>query len=178
MLHVIWGDGTHDKTIDQRVRAVRPSWRADSLAFAYVGAGGKAIVYDLGHRSRSIVGPAAPVTRLAFAPAGNKLLVATPGAALLGGKTITTGEIEAIGWLHDRAAVAVESGVTEPLVRTFSPSGGPLEAFRVPGRVLAVTGGLVVTRTTAKVLAGWRTKRVSTVLGVRNATVVEDLEIG
>jgi hypothetical protein len=44
--------------------------------------------------------------------------------------------------------------------------------------VLGLTGGLVVTRTPTKVLAGWRTKRVSTVLGVRAATVVEDLEIG
>ena len=178
LLRAIYGNGRHDELIDSSVRPVRPSWRADSLAFAYVGAGGKAIVYDLGHQSRSILGSPAPVTRLAFAPRGNKLLVATPGAAFLGRKTVATGEIEAIGWLQDRATVAVESGVTEPLVRTFAPSGRPLEAFRVPGRVLAVTGGLVVTRTTNKILAGWRTKRVSTVLGVRNATVVEHLEIG
>jgi hypothetical protein len=118
------------------------------------------------------------VTRLAFAPMGSKLLVATPGAAFLGRKTVATGEIEAVGWLRDRAAVAVESGVTEPLVRTFTPSGRPLEAFRVPGRVLGVTGDLVVTRTANRILAGWRTKRVSTVLGVRNATAVEHLEIG
>ena len=178
VLRAIYGNGRHDELIDSSVRPVRPSWRADSLAFAYVGAGGKAIVYDLGHQSRSIVGRSAPVTRLAFAPAGSKLLVATPGAALLGRKTVARGEIEAIGWLQDRAAVAVEGGVTEPLVRTFTPSGRPLEAFRVPGRVLGVTGGLVVTRTTNKILAGWGTKRVSTVLGVRNATVVEHLEIG
>jgi hypothetical protein len=178
VLRAIYGNGRHDELIDSSVRPVRPSWRADSLAFAYVGAGGKAIVYDLGHRSRSILGRSAPVTRLAFAPTGGTLLVATPGAAFLGRKKIATGEIEAVGWLQNHAAAAVESGVTEPLVRTFTPSGRPLEAFRVPGRVLGVTGGLVVTRTTNKILAGWRTKKVSTVLGVRNATAVEHLEIG
>ncbi|MGH3055523.1 MAG: hypothetical protein ACRDL7_11160, partial [Gaiellaceae bacterium] len=36
-LHVIWGTGTHDTVIDPAVRPVRPSWRSDSLAFAYVG---------------------------------------------------------------------------------------------------------------------------------------------
>jgi hypothetical protein len=178
VLRAIYGNGTHDELIDSSVRPVRPSWRADSLAFAYVGAGGKAIVYDLGHRSRSIVERSAPVSRLAFAPTGSKLLVATPGAAFLGRKIVARGEIEAIGWLRHRAAVAVESGVTEPLVRTFAPSGRLLEAFRVPGRVLGVTGGLVVTRTANRILAGWRTKKVSTVLGVRNPTVVEHLEIG
>jgi hypothetical protein len=39
-LRVIYGNGTHDARIDRSVRPVRPSWRADSLAFAYVGAGG------------------------------------------------------------------------------------------------------------------------------------------
>ena len=28
VLHVIWGNGTHDTVIDRSVRAVRPSWRA------------------------------------------------------------------------------------------------------------------------------------------------------
>ena len=49
VLHVIWGNGRNDAVIDSSVRAVKPSWRGDSLAFAYVGAGGKVIVYDLAH---------------------------------------------------------------------------------------------------------------------------------
>src|SRR5262245_52577502 len=87
-LHVIYGNGRNDATIDRSVRAVRPSWRADSLALAYAGAGGKAIVYDLSHERRSISGNTAPVTHLAFAPSGKTLAIATPDSALLGGKKI------------------------------------------------------------------------------------------
>jgi len=178
VLRLIYGNGRNDAVIDRSVRPVRPSWRADSLAFAYVGAGGKAVVYDIGHRKHIVRGSAAPVTQLAFAPVGKALLAATPGAVLLGPKSIVTGEIEAIGWFHGRPAVALEQGVTPPLVRTFSLGGHPLERFRVPGRVLGLTGGLVVTRTSSRVLAGWRSKAVSTVLTVRPSASVDDVAIG
>jgi hypothetical protein len=178
VLHVIWGTGTNDTVVDRSVRPVRPAWRADNLALAYVGAGGKAVVYDIGHQKHTVRGAAAPVTQLAFAPVGKTLLVATPGAALLGGKTVVTGEIEAVGWVHGRPAVALEQGVTPPLVRTFSLAGRPLEGFRVPGRVVGLTGGLVVTRTSNKILAGWRSKAVSTVLTVRPSASVEDVAVG
>ena len=59
VLHVIYGNGIHDLTVDRSVRAVRPSWRADSLALAYVGGGGRAVVYDLGHRKHTVIGAAA-----------------------------------------------------------------------------------------------------------------------
>jgi hypothetical protein len=178
VLHAIWGDGSHDTVVDRSVRAVRPSWRADSLAFAYVGAGGRAIVYDVGHQSRRVAGAAAPVTHLAFAPVGRTLVIATPGSVLFGGRRIATAEVEAIGWFHGRPAVAIESGVTPALVRTFGSTGRPLEAFRVPGRVLELTGGLVVTRTQDRILAGWREKRVVSLLELRPKTSVEDLAIG
>jgi hypothetical protein len=178
VLHVIYGNGIHDMTIDHSVRPARPSWRADSLALAYVGAGGKAIVYDVGHRRHTVVGRAGPVTRLAFAPVGKALLIATPGSVLLGGKTVATGEIEAIGWLHGHPAAALEAGVTPPLVRTFSRAGRSLEGFRVPGRVVGLTGGLVVTRTSKRLVAGWRTKTVSTILSVKRTASVDDVSIG
>ncbi len=76
VLHVIWGNGTNDRVIDRSVRAVRPSWRADSLAFAYVGGGGRAVVYDIFHETRSVVRPAvAGVRQVAFAGAGSHLAV-------------------------------------------------------------------------------------------------------
>ena len=178
VLHVIWGTGTHDTVVDRSVRPVRPSWRADNLALAYVGAGGKTIVFDLEHRAHTISGSAAPVTRLAFAPVGKTLLVATPGAALLNGKTVATGDIEAIGWFHGHPAAALEAGVTPPFIRTFGVAGRPLEGFRVPGRVVGLTGGLVVTRSSEKLLAGWRTKTVTTVLTVGRKASVEDVAIG
>jgi hypothetical protein len=178
-LHVIWGDGTHDTTIDRRVRAVRPSWRADSLAFAYVGAGGKAIVYDVGHRNRSILAVRAPVTGVAFAPAGRTLALSTPGSATVGGKTVATGEIEALGWQQDgRLEVALEMGVRPALVATFERNGRPLGGFRVPGRVVAITSGLVVTHTQNRIVAGWRRSTAATILRVSPAASVDGLEIG
>jgi hypothetical protein len=178
VLHLIYGNGIHETTIDSSVRPVRPSWRADSLAFAYVGGGGRVVTYDIGHRKHTVRGSASPVTRLAFAPVGKTLLVATPGEALLGRKRVAAGEIEAIGWFHDRPAVALEEGVTAPLVRTFARSGRALEGFRVPGRVIGLTGGLVVTRAQDRILAGWRGKTVSTVLTVGQTASVEDVAIG
>jgi len=178
VLRAIYGNGAHDVAIDRSVRPVRPSWRADSLAFAYVGGGGKAIVYDLGHEKHDVFGSAAPITRLAFAPVGKMLVVATPGSVFLGKKKVATGEVEAIGWFDGRPAAALERGLTPPLVRTFGSNGRPLEAFSVPGRVVGLTGGLVVTRTQARLLAGWRTKSVSTLLNVRPAASVDDVAIG
>ncbi len=60
VLHVIYGNGIRDTTIDRSVRAVRPSWRADSLAFAYVGGGGRAIVYDVGHEKHGMSSRSTP----------------------------------------------------------------------------------------------------------------------
>jgi hypothetical protein len=176
VLHVIWGNGKHDTTIDRSVRAVRPSWRADSLAFAYVGGGGRAIVYDLAHRSRHIVGHASTVTRVAFAPAGKRLALGTPGSALLGGKTVAVGDIEALGWVGDRLVVASEMGVTPLLVKTFAVDGSEIGSFRLPGRAVAVTGGYVVTRR-GPVLAGrWPGRSVS-ILNVPESAAVADVAL-
>lgn len=57
VLRLIWGDGTNDTVLDRSVRRVQPAWRSDSLALAYVGAGGKVIVYDLSHEThRGVAG--------------------------------------------------------------------------------------------------------------------------
>jgi hypothetical protein len=53
-LHLIEGDGSPDRVIVRRVRPVRPSWRADSLAVAYVDLRGRAAVFDLGSGRRRI----------------------------------------------------------------------------------------------------------------------------
>ena len=177
-LHVIWGTGTHDTVIDRSVRPVRPSWRADSLAVAYVGGGGHAVVYDLIHEKRSVLGNIAPVAHLAFAPAGKRLALATPDAVVLRGKTLGTGQVEALGWLHGSPAVAVGSR-TSPFIRSFGRTGRLLDNFRVPGRVVALTRELVVTQTPDKVLAGWgQQKTVNTLLGVGRTASVEDVAVG
>ncbi|MFZ0340872.1 MAG: hypothetical protein WAL31_00870 [Gaiellaceae bacterium] len=178
VLHVIYGNGIGDTTIDRSVRAVRPSWRADSLAFAYVGGGGKAIVYDLGHRRHSVVGSAAPVTRLAFAPVGETLLATTPSTVVLDGRIAATGRVEALGWFGGLPAVAFATR-QGTWIRGLGHHGRRVDDFFVPGRVVGFTGGLVATRTAGKVLAGWgRQKTVDTLLRVRPSASVAELEIG
>jgi len=181
VLHTIDGNerrGT-DKVVDTSVRPVVPSWRADSLALAYVGGGGKAVVYDLGHTRHSVFGASAAVTSVAFAPAGTTLAIGTLGSAVVHGKTVATGDIEALGWRQDnRLEVAVEMGVKPALVATFNGSGRPLNGFRVPGRVIRVTGGFVVTRRTDRLVAGWRRPNAGTILRLKPAASVRALEIG
>jgi hypothetical protein len=180
-LHLIYGNGMpgSDKTIDASVRAVRPSWRADSLALAYVGRGGKAIVYDRFHETHRVADSLSPVTQVAFAPTGNTLALATPAAARVGHKTVSTGDIEAIGWRQDgRLEVAQEVGVKPALVATFKRSGRPLNGFRVPGRVVAITNGYVVTHTGNRIVAGWRDSGAVTVLSVSPGISVRDLQLG
>jgi hypothetical protein len=178
-LHLIYGNGKNDKTIDRSVRPVRPSWRPDSLAFAYVGGGGRAIVYDIGHEQHAVVGPQSSVTHVAFAPSGRTLALATARSASVDGKTVATGEIEALGWQQDgRLEVALEMGVRPALVATFKRNGRPLSGFRVPGRVVAITGGLVVTHMQNRIVAGWRSDTASTILRVTPGVSVDGLEIG
>lgn len=87
-LRTIEGDGDHDRLLDAAVRPVRPSWRADSLALAYVARGGRAVVYDLAHRSRRLVGTdlcPGPIDAVTFAPGGARLALAGPRAVYLDG---------------------------------------------------------------------------------------------
>jgi hypothetical protein len=171
-LHLIYGNGRRDATIDRSVRAIRPSWRADSLALAYVGAGGKAIVYDLSHQRHRIFGNTAPVTHLAFAPSGKTLALATPDSALVEGKKVVTGPVGALGWLRGRLAVATlrqDSGV----IRLFSPNGAARGSSPVHGNVVAITSRVVVVRRVQDLLAGR-----GTLLTIPRAATLRDLTIG
>lgn len=130
-LHLIEGNGGHDSLIDRAVRSVRPSWRADSLAVAYVGAGGRPVVYDLGHRSRHLVTSAAArnATRLAFAPTGTALALATrhgflvaDGGSRSNGGTFAPSLVAGLGWLDGQVAVAINpahAGDQGPFVQLF-----------------------------------------------------------
>ena len=172
VLHLIYGNGIHDTTVDRSVRAVTPSWRGDSLALAYVGGGGHAVVYDLGHLSRRIVRTPAPVTRLAFAPVGRRLAVATPDAVFVDGKKITAGQIEALGWLNGRLAVAVP-GLSSALVRTFAPGGALRDSSPARGIVKAITPRLVVVQRGRDLVAGRLT-----LLTIPRGVSVSVLEVG
>jgi hypothetical protein len=140
VLHVIWGNGTNDALIDRSVRAVRPSWRADSLAFAYVGGGGKAIVYDLAHQSRRIATHTAavgPVKELDFSPIGAQLALAGErGFALVDrpGHVFSKRQpVVWIGWLGDEPAVVTSGRGTTLRV---DPQSNAIAPERLPGRVI------------------------------------------
>jgi hypothetical protein len=144
-LHVIWGNGKHDTLIDARVLSATPSWRADSLAFAYVGAGGKTIVYDLAHLSRRVIDVhGGNAIRLAFAPTGEALAVNTLRRTVLVGKhrrLLWRDSTHGIGWLDGRLAIAAK-------LRDL-PSG--IQAFQTHGGMMAVA---VDEKRTIRVLAG------------------------
>ncbi|HZT84992.1 MAG TPA: hypothetical protein VE984_06170 [Gaiellaceae bacterium] len=145
VLHVIWGNGTHDTVVDRRVDVLTPSWRADSLALAYAGAGGRPIVYDLEHLTHRAIGvPGGPALRLAFAPTGSVLAVNTLHRTVLvgaGRTTVWRGKTHGIGWLDGRLATAGGiPGLPQPIL-----------AFAAHGKLLAVAVG---DRRTIRVLAG------------------------
>jgi hypothetical protein len=176
VLRVIYGNGRHDTVLDRNVRPVRPSWRADNLAVAYVSAGGRAVVYDLGHESRRVVGLGAPVAGVAFAPAGDALAVERPGGLWLvrksGRRHLVDESIEAFGWLNGRLVAAVP-GRTSALVRSFTADGDPLGSYRVHGVVVAVTPKLLVVRTRQGLVGGRMT-----LLGVPHGASLRDLQLG
>ena len=176
VLRTIYGNGIRNTTIDRSVRAVRPSWRADNLAFAYVGGGGRAVVYDVGHESRQVVAVSPPVTGVAFAPSGEALaLKGMKGVSLVDRSAfrhVAAANVEAFGWLHGRLAVAVP-GLDSAVVDVFAPDGASRGSSRVHGIVSAITPKLVVMQRGRSLVAGH-----TTLLTVPPGASVRGLEIG
>ena len=187
VLHLVWGDGTHDSVVDRAVRAVPPSWRADSLAFGYVGGGGKAIVYDLAHASRSVVARSDAVTQLAFAPSGDGLAIAErSGVATkrvcrlpaFPGRAVTQ-----VGWLGSSLLVA--HGGRRTVLDTLSCGGGfgrssvggTLVAFDARGVRVAIG---VVRRKKTVLLVGdsWPLRNPQSVAQLPRRARVTDLAVG
>ena len=176
VLHLIYGNGINDTTIDRSVRAVRPSWRGNSLAFAYVGGGGRAIVYDVGHESRHVVAVSPPVTGVAFAPSGDVLALGGTNGVSLGEQSshrhIAVAEVEAFGWLNGRLAVAVP-GLNSAVIHLFAPGGASRGSFPAHGIVRAITPKLVLVQRGRNLLAGH-----TTLLTVPPDASVRDLQVG
>lgn len=168
VLQLIYGNGIHDMTIDRSVRPVMPSWRSDSLAVAYVGGGGRAVVYDLAHKKHTVVGTAAPVTHVAFAPSGTTLAIATPQSVLVGSKATPVGGVETLGWLRGKLAVAVQGGVT-----VLTPTSTSHVAYPTRSSVAAITPKLVIVRDGQALLSGH-----TTLLTVPRSATVRDLQVG
>lgn len=140
-LHEIEGNGARDELLDASVRSVRPSWRADSLAVAYVGGGGAPVVYDLAHRSRRALGVSG-ATALAFAPRGRALAVATPDGVSVGQAVVRLPRVAGLAWSGDELAVT-----TGDAVRLFRPRGARLvpRGTTAAPRIAGLTAGSRVT---------------------------------
>jgi hypothetical protein len=147
-LRMIEGDGDHDRLIDPSVRAVRPSWRADALALAYVGAGGHAVVYDLAHRSRTVTGAADGVDVVAFAPKGKALAIASRHRVWLTTRArrpifVATEKavLSSIAWTQRALAVAVDPAGGKGFVRLIPRQDAlAIQGLGVGSPVLALAG--------------------------------------
>jgi len=179
-LRAIEGDGDHDRLLDASVRPVRPAWRADSLALAYVGAAGRIVVIDWRHgtTTRVMARCAARPGALAFAPDGDRLAAAAGHdlALVVGGRATCSGlggKTVGVGWLgRDRVVVGVVSK-RGSLLRVGSSSRS------VPGRLLAFTadanGLLYATRLDGLVAVGSSSNPVP-LAGTEHALTVDGID--
>ena len=124
-LQLIEGDGDNDRVIDPSVAPVRPTWRWDNGALAYVSANGHVVVRDLIHARSTVLprGCLRPATQLAYAPAGNTLVAAGN---------------DSVAVVTARGAVGCQSLATTP-IRGFAP---PVRALTwlTPTTVVAIGG--------------------------------------
>lgn len=122
-LRTIEGDGDHDRLLDGAVRSVAPSWRADALAVAYVGAGGRPVVYDFARGAHHLVGDqrVADATKLAFAPRGEELAIAAGAHLWVLGRQrasvvgLRPASVAGIAWAGNRVGVALDPSATTGL---------------------------------------------------------------
>ena len=147
-LRMIEGDGDHDRLIDPSVRPVRPSWRADGLALAYVGAGGHPVVYDLAHRSRSVASFAEGATAVSYAPDGASLAIMSRHRLWVAARAqrpllVATekGALSSIAWTRWALAAAVNRPGGRGFVRLIPRDGAlVMQGLGVGAPVLALAG--------------------------------------
>jgi hypothetical protein len=162
VVHVIWGNGTHDMVIDRNAQGVTPSWRADSLAVAYVGSGGKPIVYDLGHERHQVISWAAArdTVHLAFAPHGTDLALGTENSALLvqgrHHEILWRGQTRGIDWLGGRLIVSerVAPDIFGRLYTVQSRGATPGQRVRLPSPIIATHGRMLALISHGNVVVG------------------------
>jgi hypothetical protein len=126
-LYDMWGNGRHIHLVAARTNGQAPSWRWDSLAFAYIRADGTVMVHNPNSGATSAL-PAGCGLRhaaaLAFAPFGGLLAIAD-----------RSGRVRVVDTLRHGSGMCV-SGM---------PVGAPKIAWLRPGQFLVGTG-LTLTR--------------------------------
>jgi hypothetical protein len=125
-LRLIEGDGDHDQLVDPSVRPVRPAWRADSLALAYVGAGGHPVVLDLGHDSRDVLGKGCgSASQVAFSVGDSRVAAATDAGIVVGPRCLHgVAAAGPLGWLGSADLVIAREGPRPMLARIAAGRAG------------------------------------------------------
>jgi hypothetical protein len=170
-LRLIEGDGSPDRLLVRPVRPVRPSWRADSLAVAYVDARGRGAVFDLssGRRrtfdTRRCGGVAREVAYARRAPA--LAVVSEHGVAVVRrwNRPASCATLDlsaapiAAGWLQrGQIVLAVDRGLGSSLQRLSGPNlnefGSAFGRAVLTGLAVAPTGSsvAVAVRRSARVI--------------------------
>lgn len=138
-LRLIEGDGDHDQLVDPSVRPVRPAWRVDSLALAYVGGGGHPVVLDLGHDSHDVLGKGCgSASQVAFSIVGSRVAAATDAGIVVGPRCLhgmpTAGPL---AWLGSADLVIGLDGPRPMLARIAAGRAGAGAAC-LPGAASAL----------------------------------------
>jgi len=145
-LYAIEGNGRHSRLLDTAVRSTRPTWRADSLALAYVSAGGRPVIFDFAHDAHVLVSSAAArdAVFLAFAPRGDQLAIATRHSVLVNGRALPAAfrdnGVAGLGWVDGNLAVALNGRVSSVFVFRFGRAGPLSHVVRLvqPARIEAL----------------------------------------
>ena len=163
-LHLIEGDGDNDRLIDPSVSPARPTWRWDNGELAYVSSNGHVVVRDLIHARSTVLprGCLRPAIQLAYAPAGNTLVVAgndsvavVTARGAVGCQSLATMPIRglpppvrALSWLTPTTVVAIggrdvaqlrPDGSRLHVVRRLTESrGNPVGLVALPGNRLVI----------------------------------------
>ncbi|HEY8860231.1 MAG TPA: hypothetical protein VIM27_12315 [Gaiellales bacterium] len=145
-LYDMWGNGTHLHLVATHTNGQAPSWRWDSLAFAYIRADGTVMVHNPTSGATSALPRGCGIRHpaaVAFAPFGGLLAIADRSGRVRVVDTLhhsrglcASGNmpgIPRVAWLQPRQLL-VGAGTTITRYVVNGPAGG-VDVTNVPGRV-------------------------------------------
>ena len=148
----MYGNGTHDFAVAQRVAAVTPSWRWDSQAFAYVTARGRVMVHNAIAGSTAVLPRACGLRHpaaVAYAPFGGLLAIADAAGRVEIVDTMRPGPTHcergqagppSIAWVRPRQVI-VGSGEAITRYDLYGRFAGA-DVTNVPGTIVGLAAGM------------------------------------
>ncbi|HEY3765236.1 MAG TPA: hypothetical protein VGL44_08755, partial [Gaiellales bacterium] len=144
----MYGNGSHAFLVAAHTAALAPTWRWDSLAFAYVHRGGAVVVHDVIDGATAVVPRGCGIRRpaaIAFTPYGGLLAIADRAGrvrvvdTLHHDRGVCLGDggpgVPKIAWLDPRSLVA---GYGTAITRYVVGLAGGADVTQVPGRVAGI----------------------------------------